>query len=264
MLERNFMYVNNVYDNQPKPLNEEGFRSLLACQEVEQAYNTIQKHIQEVGEYQHSDPWLKKYKGGYQTMYAVTIAAQGYTNNTRSKATCVYSGVMAVDLDEMNVHQFEQTMLIKAEARGLTLDQFYHQEGILFVGESISGQGCTLYITRARGLSIPAMLQRVAERLGVQVDTSCIDGSRLKFIAPLSTVHFCDWDRLFHWESEEEQAYWTVFQEPTQQSNNSQTTVKQPSNNYQTTVKQPSNNYQTTIKQHNYEHEQHSNPSYRG
>ena len=212
-MEKRIYYVKGVYDTTPKSADSAMFLQLHEDSELRKVYDEIQAHIAKEG-YKHKDAFIQRRKSSREIPAMIAAVSEFDGHGRKVENVKHVTGNMIIDLDDISMSDFLIKIDAAAERLGISRQDLYRREGILYVSKSLTGGGLTLIIKRAREKSISEMMDAFAARWDVKVDEQCKDITRLKFLSVKENVEWCDTERLFSWESDEEESYWLNFVEP--------------------------------------------------
>lgn len=133
----------------------------------------------------------------FQATFDETVSKKGYKGRWRKQAATRLTGLVVMDIDHVDEprQKFDEWTLANGNIFG--------DEGILLVYVTPSGHGLkVVFRARTKWGNLIDNQHRMAERLGVEVDESCKDASRLSFICTKQDILFID-EEIFTYENQE-------------------------------------------------------------
>jgi len=134
----------------------------------------------------------------FQATFDETVSKTGKRGRWRKQAATRLTGLVVMDIDHVASPREVYDSWQKGHAEGLAA------LGLLLVYVTPSGKGLkVVFKARPEWGNLIDNQHRMAALLGVEVDESCKDASRMSFICKESDILFIREDELFEYENEE-------------------------------------------------------------
>ena len=138
----------------------------------------------------------------FQANFDETTSKKGIPGRWRKQAAARLTGLAVMDIDHVDTPRTETARWME-RGDAATLSDLCHRLGILLVYVTPSGHGLkVVFKAREQWGNLIDNQHAMAQQLGVEVDESCKDASRLSFICCEKDIIYIDTNQIFTYKNE--------------------------------------------------------------